>query len=68
MFINLIVVMGDGPMDVNICQKLSNYTLYVCSFSFTPQWSYKNKVENINLKNQNNEIGILGIFLKGDSL
>ena len=38
------------------------YTLSMCSFSFTCQWSYKNKVESINLKNQNTEIGILGII------
>lgn len=30
MFIKLTVVMGDGPMGVNICQNLSNYTLSVC--------------------------------------
>lgn len=44
------------------------YTLSMCSFSFTCQWSYKNKVESINLKNQKSEIGIWGIILKGDSL
>lgn len=27
MFINLIVVKGDGPMNVHKCQNLSNYTL-----------------------------------------
>lgn len=27
MFIKLTVVTGDGPMGVNICQNLSNYTL-----------------------------------------
>lgn len=33
-------------------------------FSFIPQQSYKNKVENINLKNQDSAICILIIFLR----